>query len=193
MVFLNSRSKGILMSFVSGSRVIWITGLSGSGKSTLANDLTKKIRLRNRSVIQLDGDELREIFGVFGGNQKSYSQETRLSLALRYGRLCKLLSSQGDYVIISTISLLKEVHVWNRANLPGYLEIYLKVPISELKRRDTKGIYKLFDSGQITNVVGIDIPIDEPINADFVYDFLVSPEFNKLSNTIMEQFIEDTI
>jgi cytidine diphosphoramidate kinase len=114
-----------------------------------------------------------------------------LSLALRYGRLCNALSSQGDYVVISTISLFKEVHQWNRANLPGYLEIYLKVPLDELRRRDTKGIYKLYDCGQIANVAGIDIPIDEPINADFVYDFTTSPEFNKLSRAIMEKFIED--
>ena len=35
---------------------------------------------------------------------------------------------QGVDVVIATISLFHEVHTWNRAHLPGYLEILLDVP-----------------------------------------------------------------
>ena len=30
---------------------------------------------------------------------------------------------------------------WNRENIPNYREIYLRVPIAELRDRDSKGIY----------------------------------------------------
>ncbi|NCY22974.1 adenylyl-sulfate kinase, partial [bacterium] len=69
---------------------------------------------------------------------------------------------------IATISLFREVHQWNRQNLPGYFEIYLKVPIEELRRRDSKGIYKKFDTGEIQNVAGLDLQVDEPAKPDLL-------------------------
>ena len=64
------------------------------------------------------------------------------------------------------------MHIWNRANLPGYFEVYLKVPVAELRRRDPKGIYRRFDAGEICDVAGFDLEIDEPGSADFVAEFL---------------------
>ena len=45
-------------------RVIWITGLSGSGKTTLAHAIQHSLKLKNKFAIILDGDKLREVFGV---------------------------------------------------------------------------------------------------------------------------------
>ena len=45
-------------------KVIWITGLSGSGKSTLAREVVNILREKGNTVILLDGDELREVFGA---------------------------------------------------------------------------------------------------------------------------------
>ena len=33
--------------------------------------------------------------------------------------------------VVATISLFKEVHAWNRANLQGYFEVYLRVSLEE--------------------------------------------------------------
>jgi adenylylsulfate kinase-like enzyme len=49
---------------------------------------------------------------------------------MQYARLCRVLAEQGVTVVIATISLFKEVHAWNRENLPGYFEVYLKVPVT---------------------------------------------------------------
>jgi adenylylsulfate kinase len=73
-------------------------------------------------------------------------------------------------VVTATISLFNEIHEWNRATLPGYFEVYLKVPIDELRRRDPKGIYRRFDAGELTHVAGLDLPIDEPEAADWVVE-----------------------
>jgi adenylylsulfate kinase len=67
--------------------------------------------------------------------------------------------------------LFREVHAWNRQNLPAYFEVYLKVPLHELRRRDPKGIYRGFDSGLLSNVAGLDLPVDEPNSADLIFEF----------------------
>ena len=150
--------------------VCWITGLSGSGKTTLATILTNKLRATDKCIALLDGDELRVVFGATDVSEENHGREARLALAMRYSRLCRVLADQGVTVVIATISLFREVHAWNRANLPNYFEVFLKVPIEELRRRDPKGIYRRFDAGQISSVAGLDLQVDEPQEADLLLD-----------------------
>jgi len=152
-------------------RVIWISGLSGAGKSTLARELTINLRAAGETVLMLDGDELRSVFGSMVINSHNYGREGRLALAMQYAHLCQVIAAQGLTVVIATISLFREVHAWNRANLPGYFEVYIKVPVEELRRRDPKGIYRRFDAGELTNVAGLDLPIDEPEAPDWIVEF----------------------
>jgi len=151
--------------------VIWITGLSGAGKTTLAQLYVKQLRLKKVPVILLDGDELREIFNNNSNKDHNFSYQERLSLAMRYSLLCKKISSQGFTVVIATISLFQEIFSWNRKNIPGYYEVYLKVPIEILRNRDPKGIYKLYDQGKLKNVAGIDLKVDEPKNPDWLIKY----------------------
>jgi adenylylsulfate kinase len=162
--------QNILCTQMAGS-VLWITGLSGAGKSTLAHEVVRCLRAEGKYVVLLDGDDLRTIFGTDVQNIENYGREGRLAIAIKYSHLCRLIASQGVTVVIATISLFREVHDWNRANLPGYFEVYLKVPLEELRRRDSKGIYQRFDAGEITYVAGLDLPIDEPKSADWVVEF----------------------
>jgi len=171
-------------------RVIWITGLSGAGKSTLAHEVVAKLRESGEAVVMLDGDELREVFGAVAANANNHGREGRLALAMQYAHLCRVVAAQGLTVVIATISLFREVHAWNRANLPGYFEVYLKVPVEELRRRDPKGIYRRFDAGELTLVAGLDLPIDEPEAADLVVDFapgrsatVLAEELNQILST----------
>nr|WP_315445051.1 adenylyl-sulfate kinase [uncultured Pseudomonas sp.] len=152
-------------------QVIWITGLSGAGKSTLARELVARLRTEGRSVVMLDGDELREVFGAAAANSQNHGRDGRLALAMQYAHLCRMIAAQGQTVVIATISLFREVHAWNRAHLPGYFEVYLKVPVEELRRRDPKGIYRRYDAGELHNVAGLDVTIDEPQAADWLVEF----------------------
>lgn len=166
--------------------VIWITGLSGAGKSTFAHEVVGKLREQCKSVVSLDGDELREVFGAVAANADNHGREGRLTLAMQYARLCRVIAAQGMTVVIATISLFREVHTWNRANLPGYFEVYLRVPFEELRRRDPKGIYRRYDAGELTHVAGLDLPIDEPEAADYIVDF--NPDLSVAS--IAEELIQ---
>lgn len=171
------------------SKVIWITGLSGSGKSSLASLLSSHLRAQGMAVVMLDGDELRDVFGAFTPNTKNHSRQGRLTLAMQYARLCLLIAGQGVVVVIATISLFKEVHKWNRANLPGYFEVYLKVPVEELRRRDSKGIYRRFDSGELNLVAGLDLPIDEPEAADWIVEFDPERSVTVLTEDLLNRLI----
>jgi adenylylsulfate kinase-like enzyme len=143
-------------------RVIWITGLSGSGKTTLMRALVERLRSSFVPTVALDGDEIRQLFVNSDSDEERYSRAARLELSFRYSKLSRVLASQGVTVVISTISLFREIHQFNRASLPGYFEVYLDTPIEELRRRDPKGIYARFDSGKLKNVAGLDLEVDIP-------------------------------
>ena len=85
--------------------VIWITGLSGAGKTTLAKEIVNQLTTENIEPILLDGDQLREIF-VDSSNQviSSHDRSSRLTLALKYSGLTRLLSEQG-FGLLSPLSL----------------------------------------------------------------------------------------
>ena len=146
----------------------WITGLSGAGKTTLALEIEKQLKASHQRTISLDGDSLREILGSASSNDKNHGREARLKLAMSYGRLSKYLGQQDSNIIISTISMFREVYEWNRKNISGYFEIYLDTSKEELRRRDPKGIYKQYDEGKLKNVAGEDLLIDIPNKPDFV-------------------------
>jgi adenylylsulfate kinase-like enzyme/phosphohistidine swiveling domain-containing protein len=147
-------------------RVFWITGLSGAGKSTVGERLWQRLRNVGRPAILLDGDKLRYAIA----EDLSHPIEDRRRSAMRNGRLCRLLAEQGMDVVCATISMFHEVQRWNRTHIPGYCEIYLRVPIAEVERRDPKGIYARARNGTAANVVGIDIAAEEPEAPDLVVE-----------------------
>ena len=173
-------------------RAIWITGLSGVGKTTLAQELIKLITVTGEPVIHLDGDKLREIFDVVERNSQNYDRNARLGLAMKYSKLTNVLCSQGFTVVVSTISMFNEIYDWNRTNLPNYFEVYLKIPLDELRRRDPKNIYNQYDEGIIKNVAGLDLPVDEPLTADWQPEFQrdrTSSSLVRELNSILEEKI----
>jgi adenylylsulfate kinase-like enzyme len=147
-------------------RVFWITGLSGAGKTTLGRELWRRLRDAGRPVTFLDGDQLRRTIAEDLG----HTAADRRRSAMRNARLCRLLAEQGTDVVCATISLFHEVQRWNRENIPGYREIYLRVPMDELHRRDNKGIYAGARRGDAQDVVGLDLPAEAPETPDLVLD-----------------------
>lgn len=113
----------------------------------------------------LDGDSVRRIIG--GGI--GYSSEERRGLASMYGRLAQEIASQGHLVICATISLFSEVHAWNRENLPGYCEVWLRVPEDVLVSRDNGRLYGV-DAPSRGPVAGVDLLVDFPAAADLTID-----------------------
>jgi adenylylsulfate kinase-like enzyme/phosphohistidine swiveling domain-containing protein len=163
-------------------QVFWITGLSGAGKTTLARELCSRLRAGGRTVTLLDGDALRAIVAEDLG----HSVDNRRKAAMRNARLCRMLAQQGSDVICATISLFHDVQRWNRANIPGYYEIYLQVPMNELRRRDPKGIYAMADRGDLRDVVGIDLAAETPEAPDLILDNYGALDVASAVDRIME-------
>lgn len=139
-------------------RVYWITGLSGAGKTTIGTALYEKLRDNKSNVVILDGDKLRWAHGgVFG-----YSEEERRKGALFNAKLCHILAEQGIDVVCCTISMYDSVRAWSRANNAKYTEVYLKVSMDTLMKRDKKGLY----SSHAENLVGVTMKMEEPKNPD---------------------------
>jgi cytidine diphosphoramidate kinase len=147
-------------------RVFWITGLSAAGKTTIGRALLSHLRASGSRAVLLDGDTLRAAIS----NDLGYSPDNRRTAAMRNGMICCMLAEQGLDIVCSTISLFHEVQRWNRENIPRYHEIFIRVPLEELKRRDTKGLYAANSDGWATNLVGLDIPAELPETPDLILD-----------------------
>lgn len=144
------------------NRVYWLTGLSGAGKTTIGRLWYEKLKTEGKTVVFLDGDELRQVFG----DDLGFTEADRRKSAMRNARLCALLSGQGLTVVCCTISMFDSVRAWNRKNIPGYFEIYVKVSMKTLQQRDQKGLYSR--GGQ--NVAGIHFQVEEPKTPDLVLE-----------------------
>ncbi|MBK1971587.1 adenylyl-sulfate kinase [Campylobacter sp. TTU_617] len=144
--------------------VIWLTGLAGSGKSYIAEALYKKLCLKYKNIIYLDGDELRDLLGNY-----DYDKQGRINMALKRSQFAHFLSSQEMIVIVSTISMFKEIYDYNRKTLKNYCEIYIQCELEELIKRDKKNLYTKAINKEINNVVGIDLKYDEP-KPDLIID-----------------------
>jgi adenylylsulfate kinase len=168
--------------------VFWLTGLSGAGKTTIGRLFHRELQKENRPVVFLDGDVLREVFG----NDLGHSREERLKSAMRNSRLCKMLSDQGIDVVCATISLYRECQDWNRAHISGYHEIYLRVPMKVLVERDQKQLYSRALRGEVKDVMGVDLPVEEPRHPELIVENDGSEKPAVLAQRIFDLFVNSS-
>jgi adenylylsulfate kinase-like enzyme len=142
--------------------LIWITGLSGAGKTTLAKRLQQDMIACGKSVVLLDGDDLRQVYGL--ENQYTFNQ--RLAMAKRHARMCHLLTAQNINVICATISMFDEVRNWNRAHQQSYTEIFLNVSFPTRSNRSS--LYGQLQKDSCAHLVGFDVDAELPTQADIV-------------------------
>ena len=146
------------------SGVIWITGLSGAGKTTFATALYNYLKPKHHNVILFDGEVFRDIFEDYG-----YERENRIKSSIQFNALIQFLEKNDLILIAATISAFDEIYKLNRKNFQNYFEIYIHCDFNELVRRDKNGLYSGALKGEIKNVVGVDIPFEEP-QAHFVLE-----------------------
>lgn len=135
----------------------WISGLSGAGKSTVGKMFYEYLRTKKENVVLIDGDVLREITG-----DSDFSEAGRDNRVKKNARLFALLTDQGIDVVNCSIGLRNKYREWNSELITNISEIYIKVSMEELIRRDPKGLYRRALSGETSHVYGIDLPYDEP-------------------------------
>ena len=149
--------------------VLWLTGLSGSGKSTLAESILTKLVENGSTATLIDGDRVRD------------AREKRLGFS-RYDieqngfhvvQLCEKEIITNDYVIVAVITPFETVRKEARARLePRYFEIFVSTSLDICQSRDTKGLYRKAELGEIENLVGVspDVLFEVPGSADITID-----------------------
>lgn len=138
----------------------FFTGLAGAGKSTIGGLFYQALKKQRNDVLLFDGDVVR----VARQEKPDYSNEARLESCRRSMGMYKLITDQGIDVVCCAIAMFEEVREWYRTNLENYREIYIKVPMEVLYQRDQKGLY----SSGAKQVVGVDLPYEEPQNPDIL-------------------------
>lgn len=146
--------------------VIWVTGLSAAGKTTLCNTLRDLVKARLPELVILDGEVVRAAFG----HDLGHGEADRVTQVKRLQSIARVLADQGLVVVVGVLYAHPDLLAWNRANLPGYFEVYLKASMATLRARDPKGLYQAAEAGRMREVVGLDIPWHPPEAPDMVVD-----------------------
>ena len=145
---------------------VWIIGPACAGKTTLAQLFVDKLKNVGRPCIILDSPQVRDLFD----SQLGYDTVSRRKQTARMKRLAKLISMQDVLSVVALIHPFEDDRVNCRKDVPGYFEVFLKCDMEELIRRDTKKLYLPALRGKKRNVIGIDIPFDEPRNPDLIIE-----------------------
>lgn len=145
---------------------IWLTGLSGSGKTTIAEEIKSREAMGNLVII--DGDELRK--GI--NSNLGFSDKDRNENVFRASHICKILNDNGIDVMACIISPTEEQRRIAQSVIgeEKFFLTYVMCDIETLVKRDTKGLYQKYLRGEVKNMVGFDLPYEEPHNEDLCID-----------------------
>lgn len=146
---------------------LWMTGCSGAGKTTIATALEDRlVKTYGKHVYRLDGDNLRT--GI--NRDLSFSEADRAESVRRTGEIATLFADAGVITLVGLISpyrddrdMVRKRH--EEQGIPFY-EIFLDVPVDELKKRDPKGQYARVESGELKHFTCIDDPYEPPLKPE---------------------------
>jgi adenylylsulfate kinase len=167
------KQKGVLL---------WFTGLSASGKSAISHALERKLCDTGYLTVVLDGDNIRH-----GLNKDlGFSPRDRNENIRRIGEVAKLFAENGVITMTAFISPYRADRDRVRANLADgdFMEIYLKCPLEELKRRDPKGLYKKALEGTIQDFTGVSAPYEEPPAPEIILDTYTTTQDECVANIL---------
>jgi len=119
-------------------KIIWFTGLSGSGKTALALLLLKSLK-KKYHCLHIDGDKFREK----KKNKLILTRKNIINNNLSIIKFCKRNQNKFDYIVVSVMSplLITRKRAFKEFG-SKYNEFFVKAKISDLIKRDTKGLYK---------------------------------------------------
>lgn len=151
---------------MTGGVTVWFTGLPCSGKTTIADRVTNVLREQGHRVERLDGDTVRKSLT----SDLGFSKEDRDENIKRVTFVAKLLTRNGVKVLATFVSPYMERRRKSREEIGEFMEVYVKCPVEECMRRDTKGMYRKALAGEITGFTGVDDPYEEPPSPELILD-----------------------
>jgi len=172
---------------------LWMTGCSGAGKTTIATALEEKlVKHYGKHVYRLDGDNLRT--GI--NRDLSFSEADRAESVRRTGEISTLFSDAGVITLVGLISPYRadrdEVRKRHEDQGIPFYEVFLDVPVDELKKRDPKGQYARVESGELKHFTCIDDPYEEPLSPEITlktHELKIEESVNALFKRLEEDGI----
>jgi adenylylsulfate kinase len=171
--FKRVANKGILF---------WITGLSGSGKTTLGKKILSTVKEKFGPTLIFSGDDIRRIF-----NLNLYDYKSRIKYLNFYVNFCKKIINQNINVIFCVIGLNDDIRKLNRIKFNNYVEIYIKVKLSDIKQLNKKKIYNNINK----NVWGLDIKPNFPKKPDIIINNDFSKSTKELSLILIKKILKN--
>lgn len=150
------------------SGIIWLTGLPGAGKSTIAHQVEKELYKEGIRAYVLDGDNIRHGLNA----DLEFNRESRRENIRRVVEVSKLFMDAGLIVLTAFISPFAN----DRASAREYFakdffyEVFIRCPIEECEKRDTKGHYRKARAGIIKEYTGVSAPYEPPEHPDLIID-----------------------
>jgi adenylylsulfate kinase len=142
----------------------WITGLPSAGKSRFARAVQAELDGRAVASCLLDGDEVRNAMVPNPG----YDSESRDRFYATLGNLAAILAAQPLVVLVAATAHRRAYRDAARTRVERFLEIWVDTPLDEVRRRDTKGLYRGFRAGERQDVPGEDLAYEPPLDPDVV-------------------------
>ncbi|MBI1999157.1 MAG: adenylyl-sulfate kinase [Parcubacteria group bacterium] len=147
--------------------VVWLTGLSGSGKTTLAEAFAEALKKQRKSVVIIDGDDVRDKREKpLGFSREDIRENNRLIAELA----CEKKRAH-DVILVPVISPYAEDRKENRRIVgENYIEVFVDCPLAVCEARDVKGLYKKARAGDIGDLIGMSEknPYEKPTDAEVV-------------------------
>jgi adenylylsulfate kinase len=164
---------------------IWLTGLSGAGKTTIAEEIKSREAMEN--IVIIDGDELRKGINFHLG----FSENDRTENIFRASHICKILNDNGIDVMACIMSPTEEQRRLAKSIIgeEKFFLTYVMCDLHTLVNRDTKGLYKKYLNGEVKNMVGFDLPYEDPQNEDICVNTRVSSK-EECATKIIEKWLE---
>ncbi|WP_127717837.1 adenylyl-sulfate kinase [Halobacteriovorax sp. HLS] len=154
---------------MSKGKVYWLTGLSGSGKSTLAQAVSDLLIKDGVKVTIIDGDTVRDS----RERKLGFTKEDILTNNKLILDICNERKNHFDTILVPVIAPYREFRDQAKKDDPnGFFEILIAANLDTVRDRDTKGLYKKAESGEIDNMIGFSEsnPYETPKNPDLIID-----------------------
>ena len=173
---------------MSNSRIYWLTGLSGSGKSTVAQEVYNRLISDGKKVIIIDGDTVRDS----RDRKLGFTKEDILTNNELILNLCIESMKEHEIILVPVIAPYREFRDRAKVSMEGnFYEILIAANLDTVRDRDTKGLYKKAECGEINNMIGFSKtnPYETPKTPDLVIDSSGNKESVNESATKLYNFI----
>ena len=147
---------------------VLLTGLEGAGKSTLAYAVERRLFDAGRAIAVIDGKQMRQTIS----RDLGFTSADRSENVRRATGVARLLNDAGLIALCALMAPDAAVRAKAREAIGAerFLLVHVATPIEVCRSRDTSGIYRRAESGELGDFPGVSAPYEAPSDADLVVD-----------------------